>query len=44
MVMDVAAVDKDGGAEREKRWALQGNAKVNLSLGTPCLRPVGLET
>jgi hypothetical protein len=32
------------GAEREKRWALQGHAKVDLTLGTPCLGPVGLET
>jgi hypothetical protein len=34
--------DKDVG--RKKRWALQGHAKVNPALGTPCLGPVGLET
>jgi hypothetical protein len=34
--------DKD--AERKKRWALQGHAKVNPALGTPCLGLVGLET
>jgi hypothetical protein len=34
--------DKDAG--RKKRWALQGHAKVNPTLGTPCLGPVGLET
>ena len=32
------------GAEREKRWALQGHAKVDLAISTPCLGPVGLET
>ena len=30
--------DKDAG--RKKRWALQGHAKVNLALGTPCLGPM----
>jgi hypothetical protein len=28
---------------RREGWALQGHAQV-LSLGTPCLGPVGLET
>jgi hypothetical protein len=28
----------------KKRWALQGHAKVDLALGTPCLGPVGFET
>jgi hypothetical protein len=32
------------GAEREKIWALQGHAKVDQALGTPCLGPMGLET
>jgi hypothetical protein len=35
---------QSGGPEREKRWALQGHAQVDLALGTPCLGPVGLET
>jgi hypothetical protein len=32
------------GVERENRWALQGHAKVDPALSTPCLGPVGLET
>ena len=32
------------GTESEKRWALQGHAKFDPTLGTPCLGPVGLET
>jgi hypothetical protein len=43
-VMDATVVDKSGGAERKKRWALQGHAQVDPALGTPCLGPVGLET
>jgi hypothetical protein len=35
---------KGRGVEREKRWALQGHAKVNPGLGTPCLGPMGLDT
>jgi hypothetical protein len=41
--MDVVVADKDGGVE-EEIWALQGQAQVNMALGTPCLGPVGLET
>ena len=44
MVMDVVVADKIKMLEERKRWALRGHAKVNLSLGTPCLGPVGLET
>jgi hypothetical protein len=43
MVMDVVASDKTK-MMNEKRWALQGHAQVNPSLGTPCLGPMGLET
>jgi hypothetical protein len=32
------------GTESEKRWDLQGHAKVYPSLSTPCLGPVGIET
>jgi len=35
---------QSGGPEREKRWALQGHDKVDLTLGTPCLGPMGFET
>jgi hypothetical protein len=28
----------------KKGWVLQGQAQVNMALGTPCLGPVGLET
>jgi hypothetical protein len=30
----------DGCVEREKRWALQGHAQVDLALDTPCLGPL----
>jgi hypothetical protein len=41
--MDVAAADKVE-ALKKKGWALQGQAQVNMALGTPCLGPMGLET
>jgi hypothetical protein len=41
--MDVVVVDRME-ALKEERWALQGQAQVNMALGTPCLGPVGLET
>jgi hypothetical protein len=44
MVMDVVAAERDKDAGRKKRWGLQGHAKVDPALGTPCLGPVGLET
>jgi hypothetical protein len=44
MVMDVVAADKTNLMKRRKGWALQGYARVNPALGTPCLGTVGLET
>ena len=44
MVMDVAVADKVEVLKKEKRWALQGHAQVDLALDTTCLGPVGLET
>jgi hypothetical protein len=41
-VMDVVVADKV--EARKKRRALQGHSQVDLTLGTPCLGPVGLET
>jgi hypothetical protein len=41
--MDVAVANKVEVLKNE-RWALQGQAQVNMALGTPCLGPVGLET
>jgi len=41
--MDVAATDIME-ALKKKRWAIQGQAQVNMALGTPSLGPVGLET
>jgi hypothetical protein len=41
--MDVVAADRME-ALKKKGWALQGQAQVNMALGTPCLGPVGLET
>jgi hypothetical protein len=43
MVMDAAAADKIE-MLKEERWGLQGRAKVDPALSTPCLGPVGLET
>ena len=40
--MDAAAADRMK-ALKKKGWALQGQAQVNMALGTPCLGPVGLE-
>jgi hypothetical protein len=40
--MDVDAADR--WEVLKKGWALQGQAQVNMALGTPCLRPVGLKT
>ena len=42
--MDDVATEKSGGTEEEEGWALQGQAQVNMALGTPCSGPVGLET
>ena len=41
--IDVVVVDRME-ALKKKGWALQGQAQVNMALGTPCLGPVGLET
>jgi hypothetical protein len=43
MVVEAVAADRIWMLE-EKRWALQGHAEVDPSIGTPCLGPVGLET
>jgi hypothetical protein len=40
--MDVVVVNR--WKALKKGWALQGQAQVNMALGTPCLGPVGLET
>ena len=40
--MDVVVADK--WEALKKGWAPQGQAQVNMALGTPCLGPVGLET
>ena len=40
--MDVVVADRM--EVLKKRWALQGQAQINMALGTPCLGPVGLET
>jgi hypothetical protein len=40
--MDVVVADR--WEALKKGWALQGQAQVNMALGTPCLGPVGLET
>ena len=42
-VMNVVVSNKVE-ALKEEKWALQGHAQVDMSLGTPCLGPVGLET
>jgi len=41
--MDVVVADRME-ASKNKRWTLQGQAQVNMALGTPCLELVGLET
>ena len=41
--MDVVAAYRMG-VLKKKGWTLQGQAQVNMALGTPCLGPVGLET
>jgi hypothetical protein len=40
--MDVVVADR--WEAMKKIWALQGQAQVNMALGTPCLGPVGLKT
>jgi hypothetical protein len=40
--IDVVVVDR--WEALKKRWALQGQAQVNMALSTPWVGPVGLET
>jgi hypothetical protein len=44
MVMDAAAADKVEVLKGGKDGPSRGHAKVDLTLSTPCLGPVGLET
>jgi hypothetical protein len=41
--MDVSTANRLE-ALNKKGWALQGQSQVNMSLNTPCLGPMGIDT